>query len=100
MAENPIVRELAAHRAFESIQVINAFADKRPFLKEILIHIRDRARVGVNARIAGKYPGEARSAGAGKTHRHARLQNTVTVHHSPALRVVDGMIEWMRQRPR
>ena len=48
MAENAVLRELAADGLLEGIDVIDAFADERALVEQVLVYVRDRASIGVN----------------------------------------------------
>ena len=84
VAQNSILRETTGERALESIDVVDAFADERAFVEKILIHIRDRARVGIDPDFAGVQPNESGTVRARQAHVHPRLQNAVAFGHNPA----------------
>ena len=52
VAEDAVVGKSPAQRAFERIDCIDALADERAFAEQILIHVRHRTRVRVDARLA------------------------------------------------
>ena len=61
MAEHAVLGEAAAERALEGVDVVDALADERALAEEVLVDVGDRARVGIDARLAGEEPREARA---------------------------------------
>lgn len=53
MAEDAILREAIAERLLEGIDLIDPLADEGPFSKQVLIHVRPGACVGIDAGFAG-----------------------------------------------
>src|ERR1035441_5501969 len=88
MTKNGVLRKASGHGTLEGIHIVNAFADKRAFAENILIHVGHFPRVRINARIAGKQPDKPRTSGAGQTHADARLENAVAFANNPT-RVVE-----------
>ena len=54
VAQHPVRRNFTVERLLERVDVIDAFADVRTFLEQILVHVRHRKRVRINSRRAGK----------------------------------------------
>jgi hypothetical protein len=63
VAEHGVLRKASVQGALKGIHIVDAFADKRAFLEDILIHIGHRAGVGINAGVAGKQPDEPGTSG-------------------------------------
>jgi hypothetical protein len=87
VAEDGVLREAPVHGPLEGIHIVDAFADERAFLENILIHVGHFPRVGIDARVAGKQPDEPGSPGARQAHAHARLQDAVAFGDDPAHRI-------------
>ena len=98
MTEDRVFGEATGNGLLECIHIIDTFANKRPFLEDILIDIRDRARVRVNPDVAGKQFDKPRPSGAGQAHTHARLQDAVAFGHHPFHRIKLRPIQRMRYR--
>ena len=96
MAEDAVFREAAAEGALEGVDVVDALADERTFAEYILIDIRHRPGVRVDAGFAAIEPGQARTVGAGQADRHPRLQDAVAADHALAGFVIARTIERMR----
>ena len=62
MAKDQIVGKSFAQQAFESIYVIDAFADEGPLVEEILVDIGYDARVRIDARLPTEKTDKPRSA--------------------------------------
>ena len=86
VAQDAVLGHAVAQRAFENIDIVDAFADKRAFAEQVLIDIGDRPRIGVDASLAAVQPGVAAAVGAGQTQGHAGLQDAVALDHDVALR--------------
>ena len=56
VAKNQIVRQTILERSFECGDVVNAFADKGAFSKNILVNIGDDSRIRVDTRFIAKHP--------------------------------------------
>ena len=97
MAEQGRVRHPPGQRRLESIDIVNALACERAFVEQVLIDVRDRRRVGIDAALGGKYPLEQRAALA---HRQgggdARLQDAIARHDPARHCVIDRPVERMR----
>ena len=77
MAENPVVGKAPLERQFERIEVVDSLADEGAFLERVLIDVRDRAGIGINARFPAMQARVARLVGARQADAHARLQDAV-----------------------
>ena len=94
MAEDGVVREARGHRALEGIHLVDALADERSLAEYILVHVGNRARVGVDAGIATEQSRIVRARGAGQADADARLQDAVAIHDQApgaALRAIERM---------
>ena len=83
MAQDAVFRQAIGQRPLEGVDVVDALADEGALAEQILIHVGDGARVGVDAGFAAI---QARVAGAVDAHEargHAWLQDAVTLDHDP-----------------
>ncbi|MND98484.1 hypothetical protein D3C80_908390 [compost metagenome] len=93
------VRRAGAFQAVgEHVHVVNAFADKRAFAKQILIDVRGHQRIGVITRRAAAQGGITALAVAGDFFGHAWLQDGITFNHPLLARIVLRLIERVRHR--
>ncbi len=86
-------------RLREGVHVVDALADERPFAEQILVDVRNDARVGVDARVAREQAHEPGSAGARQADADARLQDAVAVDDAAAGRIEHRPIERVGHRP-
>ena len=91
-----VLRHAAVERRVERIDVVKALAGVDAFAEQVLIHVRHRGGVGVDAGVAGVGPREQRSGGAGHGHADARLQDAVALHHQLRLGIDDRPVQRMR----
>jgi 3',5'-cyclic AMP phosphodiesterase CpdA len=96
MAQDPVVRKAPAQRLLEGVDVVDALADERALAEQVLVDIRDGARVGIDARLAAEQLRIARAIRPRQAGGHARLQDAVTGHHPAFCRVVAGAVQRMR----
>src|SRR6185295_19834112 len=96
MAENLIFWKTSLEGSFESVDVINPLADEGAFGKQVLVNIGHGAGVRIYAWLGAAEPGIARLVGSGKAHRHARLQNAITLGYALPVLVIAGDIQRMR----
>ena len=80
----------------EGVHIVEALAGEDSLAEEVLIGVRDRGRVGIDAGVAGVHPGEERPGRAGQGHAHPRLEDAVALGHPPEVRVEVRAIEGMR----
>ncbi len=74
VAENGIFRNAVVECALEGIDFVDALADERAFLEDILIDVRNREGIGIESVGTGESPLEQRAFGAdGQAGRDARL---------------------------
>ncbi len=59
VTENEVLRKAAIDGLAKRIHIVDAFADERSFTENILVDIRDFARVGIDARLAREQLGKA-----------------------------------------
>ena len=81
VTEYPIFGKAPFECALECVDVINPFADERSLAEQVLVHIGDGARIGVDSRLAAEQPRIARPVRARQAHGHARLQYPVPLGH-------------------
>ncbi len=98
MAEDAVLRKPAPQRALERIHVVDALADERALVEEVLVDVGDGARVRVDAGVVRAELGIARAVGARQVYGHARLQDAVAVGHDLLALVVVRAVQGMRQR--
>ena len=98
VAQQRVVGHAAVERALERVDVVNALADVTAFAKEILIHVRHRRRVRVEADVPGEHLGKRRRRSADRIDRDARLQNAVAFGDAARLRIEARAIQRMGQR--
>ena len=95
MAENRVVRKAPRHRPLERVHVIDPLADEGSLLKNVLIDIRYRLSVGIDAHVARKEAHEPGAPCARQPHADARLKNTVALgddaRRGVELRLVQGV---------
>ena len=53
VAENEILRKTPFDRGAKSVDVVDPLADERAFSEQVLVDVRDFARVGINPRFSG-----------------------------------------------
>ena len=56
MAENGILREASGHSSREGVHIVDTLSDEGTFMEDILIHVGNRPRVGIDSDVAGKKP--------------------------------------------
>ena len=104
MAEDAIRRQTIAEAVLERMDVVDALADEGAFAEEVLIHVRHRPRIGVDARLAAVQARIAGAAGARQADRHRGLQDAVagndTAREPIVLRAVERVRHRRHQRPR
>ncbi len=98
MTQDLVLREASVHGSLEGIHLVNPFSNERAFLENILIHVGNRPRVRINARVAREQPDEPGSSGARQTHAHPRLQNAVAFGNNSAHGIEPRPVQRMRQR--
>ena len=96
VAEDAIRRQPARQREAERVDVIDPLADERAFAEQVLVDVGDRARVRIDAGLAGEHPRVARAARARQPGRHARLQDAVAVDDAASGNVVARHVQRMR----
>ena len=93
MRQQRVLRDRALERRGERIHVVEPFAREDSFVEEVLIRVRHRRRVGVDARVPRIEPREQRAGSAHERHADARLENAVSVGDAADARVERGAIE-------
>ena len=98
MREQGVAWEAPLQHLVQNADVVDSLARKDAFAKEILVHVRDRTRIDVEAGLAGVDGRQPGSRGRGDADADARLQDAVTGRDDPSLRTDDGTVERMRHR--
>ena len=98
VAKHGVFGKSAIDRPLESIHIIDSFADKRAFLKNILIYVGNCPRVRINARIARKKPDKPRPPGTWQTHANAWLQDAIAFGDDTAHGIEHRPVQRMRHR--
>ena len=80
-----VFRHAALERGHERVDVVEALAGEDAFAEEILIHVRHRGGVRIDAGVAGVGAREQRPGRAGHRHADARLQDAVAFDDAPQL---------------
>ena len=73
----------AAQRTFEGIHVVDALAHERTFAKQVLVHIRHGASVGVDPGFAAEHACVTRTDAATHAAADAGLQDAVAARDKP-----------------
>lgn len=97
MAEDAVLGQTTLERMLEGFDVIDTLAHERSFVEQVLIHIRDHARVRIDARFASEHPGKPRGASRAQTGADAGLQDAVALHHALQGRIEARAVERVRQ---
>ena len=82
VAEDAVFRQAPAQHPLEGVDVVDALADERTLVEQVLIDVGDCARVGVDARVAAEQPRVACACGAGQADADTGLQNAVAPDHA------------------
>jgi hypothetical protein len=98
VAEDTVLGKAVLQRVLERIHVVDALAHERAFTEQILIHVRHRARVRIDARFAAIHARVARRDASAHAAAHAGLQDAVAAR-DPALLLVEARaVERVGQR--
>ncbi len=97
VAEDAILRQAALERMLERFDVIDALAHERAFVEQVLVDIRDHARVRIDAGLAAEHPGKPRGAARAQAGADAGLQDAVALHHALQRRIEARAVERVRQ---
>ena len=98
VAEDPVVRHASRQCAFERIDVIDALADERALVEQVLVHVRHGTRVRIDARLTAVHTRIPAARLAAHADADAWLQDPVAARDHVAGRIEAGAIERMRQR--
>ena len=93
VAENLVIRQATFQGAGERVHVVDALADEGTLLEQVLVNVRYRASVGIDAGITAKQPGVDRARGAGQADAHSRLQHRVAGNDLLAVTVEQRTIQ-------
>src|SRR4030095_2425887 len=81
VAEQRVLGHARGQRGIERIDVVDPLADEAAFVEEVLVHIRYRGRVRVDAAMARIDTAERRLARALDADLHPRLEHAVAFGH-------------------
>ena len=95
MAENPVFRKALTQRALEGVDIVNTLADEGTFGEQVLVHIRDRTGIGVDAGLGAAQARVARAVGAGQAGSHPRLQDAMTGDDDTARGIELRPVQWV-----
>ena len=103
VAQDPVLREPPAECPLERVDLVDSLADERAFAEDVLVHVGDRARIGIDARLAGVQARVPRACLPGQTCSHTRLQDSVAPRDhrfADALAhcLETGTVEWVLHR--
>ncbi|MBK7332823.1 MAG: hypothetical protein IPI87_10830 [Betaproteobacteria bacterium] len=84
VAQDPVLRKAAAERALERVDVVDPLSDEGALAEDVLVDVRDGARVRIDAGVAGMQARVPRAAGPGQARAHAGLQDCVPFGHALA----------------
>ena len=97
VAKDRVLGDLAVQRRLERIDVVDAFADERAFVKQVLIDVADRERIRIEAVGSGEDALIERALAAdGKRRRDARLKHRMSVRDHAARGIEDRAVQRMR----
>ena len=86
----------AGHRRFESVYVVDALASVSALAEQVLVHIRDRGSIGVDAGRAGEHAQEQRAfAPHRKGWRDPWLEDAITFDNSTQTGIQARLVERM-----
>ena len=92
-----VLGEAAECRALECLDVVDALSGETALAVEVLVHVGDGGRIGVDARVSGVDGREDRPVRARQRHADARLQDPVAPDDAAEHGVVHGAVERVRQ---
>ena len=98
VAEQVVLWNPVRERGVEDVHVVDAFPDVAAFVKKILVNVRNRRRVRVEADVAGEHARKRRPVRAHHTHFDSRLQDAVALRHPLQPRVEARAIQRVRER--
>jgi hypothetical protein len=79
VAEQRVRRNPVRKRSVERVDVVDSLADVAPLVKEVLIDVRDRGRVGIDADVAREDLREGRPVRADDADADAGLEHAVAL---------------------
>ena len=86
--EQRVLGDAPADRRLEGVDVVQPLAGEDARAEQVLVGVRDRRRVGIDAGVPGVHPREERPGGAREVDAHPRLEDAVALRH-PAQGGVD-----------
>src|SRR5271157_4958743 len=97
MAQQRVVRHFAMHGHFKRIDVVDSFSGERAFFEQVLVHIRNRRSVRIDAARAREDGFKERLLMVSDQRmRDSRLHNSIAFHDPPGANAEPGLIEGMR----
>ncbi|MNB96793.1 hypothetical protein D3C75_440060 [compost metagenome] len=97
VAEDAVLGQATLQCMLEGVDVIDALAHEGPFVEQVLVDVRDHARIRIDARLAAEHPGKTRSAAPPQTGADAGLQDAVALHHPLQRGIEARAVERVRQ---
>ena len=94
-----VLGDAPADGRLEGVDVVQSLARVDPCAEQVLVGVRDRRRVGIDAGVPGVHPCEERPGGAREVDAHARLEDAVALRDPPEGGVDHGPVERMRDDP-
>ncbi len=92
-------RKAVVQDLMKGAYIVDAFSGKDSLAEEILIGVRDRSRIDIEAGLAGVQGRQARTRRRGHAYSHARLQNSISRRNDAEPGVNDRSIQRMRHGP-
>ncbi|MCY1211352.1 hypothetical protein D9M72_230630 [compost metagenome] len=93
MAEDAVIGEVAVEGLLEGIYRIDALADERALLEQVLVHIRHGTGIGVDPGIAAEQLGIGGASGARQADANPRLQDSVAADQALPPGIDTGPVE-------
>ena len=96
MTQNPIFGKASTQGTFEHVDIVDALADERAFIEQILIHIGHGPGIGIDARLAATQACVESPVGAGQAYGHPWLKDAIALAYPLLDRIVARAIQRMR----
>ena len=91
--EKRVLRHATLERGGEGVDVVESLTREAPLAEQVLIRVRDRGRVGVDAGVPGIGARERRAGGARERDADPRLEDPVALDDAPQLGVEARAVE-------
>ena len=93
VGQEGVLRDPAFEGGHEGIHVVEALAREGPLPEQVLVGVRDRGGVGIDARVPGVHAGEQRPCGARHRHADPGLQDPVALGDTAQARIEGGTVQ-------